>query len=683
MKKLLILVAILATGNYILVTSCNRTQTMPNPNAAPPQMVTTVAGPSFPLTSGGGASASFNQPFGVAADDTGNVYVADYDNNLIRKISASGVVSTLAGTGKQGSDNGAALSASFDLPSGVAVDKSGNVYVADLANNMIRKISPAGVVSTLAGTGDTGSINGPAATATFFQPTGVAVDNSGNVYVADLNNHMIRMISAAGVVSTVAGTGATGSANGPGSTATFMSPSSVAVDQSGNIYVADFTNQLIRKINSSGVVSTLAGSGSIGFVNGPDSAASFSAPFGVAVDASGNVYVAEAGNQDIRMISPSGVVSTLAGSGVVGSHNGIATQASFWFPTGVAVDGAGNVYVADRSNNLIREIDPSGLVSTLAGNGSVGSANSPATSSFSTPSGVAEDGQQNVYVADQNNNVIRKIDTKGVVTTFAGNGNRALVNGTALAASFDMPYAIAVDGSGNLYVSEADNVIRKITSSGMVSTLAGSGLTGSTNGVGTVASFNAPTGIAVDNRGNVYVADAGNNLIREISPSGVVSTLAGSGSPGYTDGDVQNQVAFNHPVGVAVDGQNNVYVADAGNNVIRIINPTGTTTMAGSGTPGSIDASGLKASFDDPSGIAVDGSGNVYVTDLGDNKIRYVSNQFGAVSTMAGTGAAGSANGPGSVATFNAPLGIAVDQHGHIYVADMGNNLIRVLTPLP
>jgi streptogramin lyase len=298
----------------------------------------------------------------VAVDGSGNVYVADTTNELIRKITSAGVVTTLAGTALAvGSANGTGAAARFNSPTEVAVDTAGNVYVADTNNHLIRKITPAGVVTTLAGTaGATGSADGTGTAATFKFPYGVAVDGSGNVYVADTINHLIRKITSAGVVTTLAGTaGATGSTNGTGAAARFDSPSGVAVDGSGNVYVADATNDLIRKITSAGVVTTLAGTaGAAGQTNGTGAAARFDSPSGVAVDGSGNVYVADTINHLIRKITPAGVVTTLAGTaGATGSADGTGTAATFKFPYGVAVDGSGNVYVADTNNDLIRKIN--------------------------------------------------------------------------------------------------------------------------------------------------------------------------------------------------------------------------------------------------------------------------------------------------------------------------------------
>ncbi len=323
--------------------------------------VSTLAGTgSLGFVNGIGTGASFKNPTGVTVDSNGNVFVADTDNNSVRKITPSGVVSTFAGTGSPGFVNGIGTGASFKLgyPSGVAVDSIGNVFVADSVNFVIRKITPAGVVSTFAGTGSPGFVNGTGTGASFNLPSGVAVDSSGNVFVADTWNYAIRKITPAGVVSTFAGTGSPGFVNGTGTGASFGSPESVAVDSLGNVYVGDILNYAIRKITPAGVVSTFAGNGLVGFVNGTGTGASFNLGLGVAVDISGNVFVADSGNNTIRKITPAGVVSTFAGNGLSGFVNGTGTGANFRLPIGVTVDSSGNVFVADQSNNAIRKITP-------------------------------------------------------------------------------------------------------------------------------------------------------------------------------------------------------------------------------------------------------------------------------------------------------------------------------------
>ena len=319
--------------------------------------VTTLAGSGTPsFADGTGTAAQFYYPHGVAVDSAGTVYVADYNNQRIRKISPSGVVTTLAGSSTSGFADGTGTAAQFSSPFGVAVDSAGTVYVADSANNRIRKISPSGVVTTLAGSGIDGFADGTGAAARFSSPSGVAVDSAGTVYVADSANNRIRKISPSGVVTTLAGSGIDGFADGTGAAARFNGPSSVAVDSAGTVYVADTFNNRIRKISPSGVVTTLAGSSTSGFADGTGTAAQFSNPFGIAVDSAGTVYVADYNNQRIRKISPSGVVTTLAGSSTSGFADGTGTAAQFYKPSGVAVDSAGTVYVADFYNNRIRKV---------------------------------------------------------------------------------------------------------------------------------------------------------------------------------------------------------------------------------------------------------------------------------------------------------------------------------------
>ena len=323
------------------------------------QLVSTVAGVygSSGSSNGLGTYARFSQPLGVAVDANSNVYVADSDNNLIRKISSSGVVSTYAGS-SQGSSNGYGTYASFYYPRGVAVDSSSNIYVSDSDNHAIRKIDASGLVSTFAGRiGTSGSSNGLGTYASFNYPWGLCMGFYGvDVYVADTGNNLIRKIASSGLVSTYAGVaGSSGSSNGLSTYATFNNPYAICFDASGNAFVADNSNNAIRKISSSGAVTTLAG-GSQGSVNGVGTYAQFYFPHGVAVDGSGNVYVADFYNSLIRLISSSGVVSTYAGSGVAGGTNGLGTFASFWGSYSVALDSSGYVYVADYLGYLIRKI---------------------------------------------------------------------------------------------------------------------------------------------------------------------------------------------------------------------------------------------------------------------------------------------------------------------------------------
>jgi len=344
---------LLITG--LLLTSCGKEEISPSELSPSSVTVNTVAGSGTPgSTNGAGTAASFYQPTGIATDASGNIYVADFGNNMIRKIGKAGVVTTLAGSGTQGSANGTGAAASFYQPTGVAADASGNIYVADNDNNQVRKITPGGVVTTLAGSGTKGSVNGTGTAAEFAYPLGVATDAAGNVYVADFGNNLIRKITPAGVVSTLAGSGTAGAVNGTGTAAAFNQPSALAIDASGNIYVADYGNNLVRKISTAGVVTTLAGSGSAGSANGNGTAASFNNPQGIAVDASGNVYVADYGNNLVREISPAGAVTTLGSGNSINNNTGNANP--FATPYGIAVDATGNVYISDYSGSTIEEI---------------------------------------------------------------------------------------------------------------------------------------------------------------------------------------------------------------------------------------------------------------------------------------------------------------------------------------
>lgn len=348
-------------------------------------------------------------------------------------------VSTFAGSGAAGFANATGTAAQFNSPTSTAVDGAGNIYVADKLNHRIRKITPGGVVTTLAGSGVAGFNNATGTAAQFDQPNGVAVDGAGNVYVADAGNHRIRKITSAGVVTTLSGSGMGGFNDGAsGAVSQFNFPYSVALDGAGNVYVADFLNHRIRVVDPvSGAASTLAGSGTAGFMDATGAAAQFNFPTGVAVDGAGNVYVADQLNHRIRRITSAGVVTTLAGSGTAGFANGTGISAQFSNPAGVALDGAGNVYVADQGNNRIRSITPAGVVSTLAGSGSAGFMNATGlTAQFNAPAGVAADGTGNVYVADQSNHRIRMITPPPVptITSFtpmtAAAGVTVTINGT-------------------------------------------------------------------------------------------------------------------------------------------------------------------------------------------------------------------------------------------------------------
>jgi sugar lactone lactonase YvrE len=610
-----------------------------------------------------GADASFNIPKGVAVDSAGNVYVADYWYSTIRKISSSGVVTTLAGlANSQGSADGVGSAARFRAPEGVAVDSSGNIYVADTLNFTVRKISPGGVVTTIAGlAGAFGNTDGAGTAARFSYPSAIAVDSSGNIYVAEQPYGRIRKITPAGVVSTFA------AADYPGA---------IAVDSSGNVYVAD--NILVKKITPSGVVTIIAGSGA-GYQDGTGSGAEFSDLEGIAVDANGVIYVSETEYNTIRKVTQAGVVTTLvgchtcAGSFVFaggGMADGPGSSARFSFPAGLAIDGSGTIYVAERGNNAVRKITPALLVTTLASASPGAADGTGATARFNYPQGIAFGGGL-IYVADSDNHTIRKITSAGAVSTFAGQaGTSGNADGSATTARFNKPSAVAVDASGNVYVADTYNhVIRKISSSGVVSTLAGSaGVEGGSDGTGASARFSYPSGIAVDGAGTVYVSDTENYTIRKVTSAGVVTTLAGTaGESGFVNGTGAAARFFN-PLGITVDPAGNVYVVDSANYSVRKITPAGAVTT-------------MYANFGHFLwGLTIDPAGNLFVVDGQGNNSVFKITPSGTATTVAGTpGEDGCADGSGvnSFPTFAFPTSITTDGLGTFYLADTVNQCIR------
>jgi sugar lactone lactonase YvrE len=672
-----------------------------------PYTFSTLAGGGGFATNMLGGAVRFWNPIAVSVHADGNVYVADQGNNSISKVTPAGAVTVLAGQpGTVGSANGTGSAARFNLPSGTAVDNAGNVFVSDTWNNTIRKVTPAGVVTTLAGqAGTVGSADGTGAAARFSHPFGIAIDSGGNVYVTDAFNHTIRKVTPAGVVTTLAGlAGSPGSVNATGSTARFNGPYGLAVDGATNVYVADTLNHTIRKMTLVGanwVVTTLAGlGGSSGDADGTNSTARFNEPNSVTVDSEGNLYVADYWNNTIRKMTLHGtnwVVTTVAGlAGSAGSADGTNSAGRFNIPASVATDTFGNLYVADAANNLIRKMTLAGtnwIVTTLAGLGGVfGSANGTGTAArFYGPSGVGVD-SSTLYVADQINHTIQMVSPgRGIVSTFAGlPGSGGSADGTGNEARFRNPSGVAVDSKGMVYVADTWNcTIRQVTPAGVVTTLAGlPGIAGADDGTNSQARFIYPQGLAVDKAGNLYVADTGAGTIRKMRPVGtnwVVTTLAGRAYIYGSQNGTGSAAQFNLPTGVAVDSAGNLFVADILNQLIRKVTPAGVvTTFAGAaGVAGGTDGTGTAARFYAPSGVAVDGADNLYVADAYNNTIRKVT-PARVVTTLAGSpGDIGAANGIGDGVRFGNPAGLAVDSAGNVYVADFYFNTIRKGYPPP
>jgi Tol biopolymer transport system component len=885
-------------------------------------VIATVAGTGaegYHGDNGPATAALLNMPVGIARDAAGNLYIADTDNNVVRKVSVDGTILTVAGTGTAGysGDLGPATAAQLFAPLGVAVDGSGNLYIADGDNNVVRKVSPGGTITTVAGDGvfGYGGDHGPATDAALAIPAGLALDAAGDLFIADANNRVIREVSPAGIITTVAGNGQEGSTGdgGPATDAELNDPTGVAVDAAGDLlYIADSKNNVIRLVSAAGIITTVAGDGIPGFRgdNGPATAAELSDPRGVAVDAAGNLYIADTTNGSIRQVS-AGILTTVAGDGELGyvADDIPATAAELNLPMAVAVDAAGNLYVADNSNDRIREVSPAatklvlltpppatlsagdsfpvvvavqdagghtvsgysgpvhltlgpgsfvgpvtgtttvtavngvatfnlsltratggangyslffraggvvgvgsdyvvvepqeasalvfaqqpsnapvggainppvvvqlvdpygnaipfsqasvtlGLgtgpagatlggtlteaapagaatfadltldrpgtytltatsgtltavtsapfsvgpavavvtITTVAGNGPVRYAGDggPATGAlFDTPLGVAAAGG-NVFIADTHNNVIRKVSPSGIITTVAGDGSADYTGdgGPATAAALNRPTGVAVDAAGNLYIADSGNdLVREVSVDGTITTVAGSagaepGHSGD-NGPATAATLNTPTGVAVDPAGNLYIADSDNNVIRKVSPSGIITTVAGSGRVGYGgDGGPATAAALDilyDVANLAVDAAGNLYLADVSNSAVRKVTPSGTiSTVAGNGNAGDSGDGGpaTAAELFTPQGVAVDTTGDLYIADTANGRVRKVSSA-GTITTVAGDGTPGFSGdgGPASAAELDQPAALAL-AGGTLYLADSGNNRIRAVSP--
>ena len=544
------------SGNLFVCDRINHTIR----KVAPDGTVTTFAGGAgiSGNTDGTGTAARFNNPWGIVRDSAGNLFVSDSGNHTIRKITPAGVVSTFAGlAGVTGFINGLGNIARFYYPYHLGIDGADNIYVADDANHSIRKITSGGLVSTLAGNGASGSADRTGAGAQFYSPIAVVADLAGNVYVGDTSNCTIRKITPGGVVTTLAGVARQpGTANGVGTAARFNYIWSLAIDPSGNLYAGDDSNHAVRKIAPDATVTTFIGKIlDFGSTDGSIGAARFFYPDGLCVGGQFDTYLADTSNHTIRKISGSGVVTTIAGSpGVSGNVDAVGSAARFSSPRGITLDGSGNLYVCDYGNHRIRKITPDGTVSTYAGSTAGFTNGTGAAAQFYYPSSITRDAGGNLYVSDTYNHSIRKVASGGVVTTLVGNGTAGSADGTGATARFQYPRGVSLDSLGNVYVADTNNqAIRKITPGGVVSTLAGTmGTFGFADGVGAAALFNYPQGVAVDPTGNVWVSDTNNRSIRKIAPGGVVSTLLGSATTfkSATPGSFAN-AGVGYPYGIA------------------------------------------------------------------------------------------------------------------------------------
>jgi len=541
----------------------------------PTGVITTVAGNGSAGWSGDGGpavSAHFSGPRGLAVDRAGDLFIADAGNNVVRMVTPAGVIKTVAGNGTQGlsGDGGAATSASLSQPVAVAIDPSGNLFIADRHNDRIRKVNTAGVISTFASSS---------------APVGVAADHLGNVFIADTGNNRIRMVTPAGVVTTVAGTGNGGFSGdgGPAVSAQLALPVDVSVDAAGNLFVADQANYRIRLVNPAGVISTVAGVSDDGH---SAMSAQFFFPNSIAVDQNGNVYVADTDIHRIRKITPDGTLITVAGNGTPGysGDGGAATSAQLYYPAGITVDSAGNLYIADTRNQRVRKVGPNGVITTVAGNGGGngdGDGGPALQAQLIEPGSVAVDGSGNVYIAETGGHRIRQVNTAGVITTVAGNRTMGFSGdgGPAASAQLAFPAGVAVDSAGNVFIADsANNRIRIVTPNGLIRTFAGDGTSGFAGDGGDAPSAKIayPQSIVVDAVGNVFIADTNNQRIRKVTASGLITSVAGNGVYGFSgDGGAPLAAEITSPYGVAVDALNRVFISDTFSNRIRQVVSSG------------------------------------------------------------------------------------------------------------
>jgi len=767
-----------ATGQYYISSSLTR-------------FIYTIAGSYTWGYSGDGGPATFAELNGgalrgVAVDGSGNVYMTDYNSNVVRKIAAStGIITTIAGTGVAGhtGDSGPAASAELWGPSSLAVDATGDLFIGETGDNVVRRIDAVtGTITTFAGNATgTGSIGGPATSFPLYGIVGIACDHFGNLYIAE-SEDVVEVSAGTGNISEIAGltTGAGfGILNG------------IAVDAVQNIYVSDSAYSVVRKINPMGAVSVFAGSlyGASGGDGGPATSAGLYFPAGLAADGAGNIYIADDFDLAIREVNTSGIINTIGGilhdSISIGGDGSPAADVGIYYPQVIAADSAGDVYFGDQDTSRIRKITapvapptsaaaspvfsltagtysaaqtltmtnatpgaeiyvslngsapttagqgyhgpiqitgsvtvqavavapgyltsapasatyiistpPTALISTVAGNGKYGflAGGGPANNtSIGQPQAVAFDGSDNLYIADIANSVVWMVSAStGNISVVAGTGTsgNGAVGGQATETALSRPSGVAIDKSGDIFIADTDNgIIRKVAAqTGVITTIAGPGVSSTLGdgGPATSAYIGIADGIAFDKAGNLYIADTGTSRIRMIAANtGIISTVAGGGTAGQLgDGGLATAAYIWSPEDIALDGANNLYILDAGNERIRNVNAsTGIiTTIAGNGTFGATGDGGLAtaAEINVQQGIAVDGSGNVYFSNFQDT-IRRVDAVTQIVTTIAGDGywGYGGDGGAATMAELFDPAGLAFDAVGSLYISDSANDAVR------
>lgn len=649
---------------------------------------------------------------GIAIDKKESIYISRRDHNTIDRVDKNGMLTRFAGTGEAGysGDGGPAIQATLKIPAGLLTDDKGNVYIADRENHVVRKVDPKGIITTIAGNGTAGfsGDGGPATKASFHFPSGLALDSKGNLYISDRSNNRIRRVTPKGIVNTYAGNGEEGYGgdSGPALKARIDRPFGLAIDKKDNLFIADRRNNRVRKVNPSGIITTAAGDGGFFYMgdNGPAYRASIAGPTGVAVDDKGNLYIADRNNNRIRVVDQQGMIRTVAGTGQQ-DYNGeaeLARDTNLHLPFGLTIDKKGRLLIIDRSHYRIRRVDPlKGKIETLAGNGHKQFAGDggPATgANLNFPHGIVVDKKDNVIFSDKGHFRLRKISPDGIIQTIAGTGIRGNVGDgvPALKADLFSVQSMTLNSKEEVYfVSPSGfiNIIRYIDNKGVLhsfietadkkylASLASDKSQGLSmkSQIAMVTQF---SDIVFDKDDNIYAADRINHQIRKIDTKGNVTTIAGTGESDFTgDGGPAAKASFRDPRALAMDRKGNLYIGDTANNRIRKIDTKGIiTTIAGNGEHKDTGDGGpaLKAGIRSMDAIAFSPEGELYIVGFNTHRIRKITKD-GNIVTVAGKGYQGyfGDGGPATKAMLKQPAAVAFDSKGNMYISDMGNNRIR------
>lgn len=673
--------------------------------------IQTVAGAGKLPVPGEGISATalrLVQPAAMSADGAGTVFILDNYFQAVLRVDRDGSVTRFAGIGEDGfsGDEGPAWEARLRNPGGVLATPSGELYIADSSNGRVRKVNAEGIITTFAGGGPLARSGdgGPAVSAGIGNPYGLAVDDQGNLYFSDTFNHVVRKVSAAdGTIITVAGSGVLGFSgdNGPATEARLQRPLGIAVDRSGNLYIADSQNNRIRRVAAAtGIITTIAGMSQAGFNgdNGPAVNAILNAPAGVAVADDGSVYIADTSNGRIRQIR-NGTITTIAGGGGNTSVDPVAAiRASLGAVNSVALDGQGNLLIAETGFKRLRTLRlEDGMLQLFAGAAWVDSPGDGAEATSGillSPVGVAVGADGTMFIADQLDHRVRAVDPSGVISTYAGNGG--LTNSgdgeAAISVPVGQPSGLAIDSLGYFYVSTPSRIrrIAPLADGGGITTYAGGPTTGFGGDEGPAVSARVffPQGLAFDGEDNLYIADTSNHRIRKVIRStGVIVTIAGTGTAGFSGDDGPAiRANLSSPRGVAVDRDGNVYIADSSNNRVRKVDTSGIiTTIAGTGVVGASPDGTIatEARINTPVGILFDLAGNLLIGHGGSGRVQRILAENGTVESIAGRNAIGFSGDGGAAndALLNFPSQLAITPDGKIYLADRLNFRVRVLVP--